>query len=217
MTARIKYTDPTADQTRPNNEGIYTIKDYEWLLNRFTSKHWSVAECKFYNHNQNILACTLKAKLKHESGSLLRIIPKDSTPKRAGRPMKTVHRIYLTNRLSDNSCTVLTLDTNSDIKLPTTIETPDGPYASTCTSSPNEVRTIKWNIYQNTQTHPHPKLNTALKTASRSYIHSVQDDLEYKPNIIKRLPDVLLTAFGGTQQVSNIYQSQPTLKTFQET
>lgn len=198
----VTLIDSEVRPTPPNHgEPHTTIKDYEWLLRRFTSPAWTIENCAFADHSRNILACTLNAKLRHDSGSLLRVSPKDRAPGLAGRPMKTVHRIYLTNTTSEAPCTVLTLPE-------------DAPNSLNTITTEDSSSVLEWPQYENIDTHPHPNLHTVLNTASRSYIHSVENDLKYRPNIIRSLFHTVLTALGGTQIVSIEFQKQPKLTSF---
>lgn len=203
------FVDETVPTTNPHAESdTYTVADYEWLLSRFTAPEWTVENCEFVE-NRNVATIVLRATLRHTTGSLLRCVPKYSK-KGLGSSIKDVHRIYLNNQLTEEPSQVLTLNTSrDDVHQPTSIVS-RGVYGGE-----HKKRVIPWDQFTAATEHPYPILLDCLKTATKSYIHIVEDDLNALPNIVDNVPDALLTLYGGAQTVTQIYRSQSRISDFQ--
>lgn len=200
MPIDTQFVDPGVEATRPNEDtGYYTIADYRWVLQRFTSPRWTVEETTFADPEAPIAFQPLKATLRHQRGAAIFCSPK--RPFRNRDWHKSVHRV----RLSPASGAV-------EVAFVDPTDAPSEFHAQSGEPADDDSVQMPWETFAGASSHPFSALDNVLKTARRTRVREIESDRRL--NCVKPIPLAVCTMLGLAIRVSRQVQAQPTLTAF---
>jgi hypothetical protein len=159
----------TQPPKRPIEHHPESIK---WLLNRFTSRDWTVDAAQFEptNNDQQILSLTIS----HTTGSFIQCTPVDS-PNTTETPSDRTHQIRIRNTVTD---------TEEYVK----------SYNSDGRKAFSEISTI------NPFEHPYPDITEHTDFIPQEQIHSAADGVREKLTVAN-IEDIIPLVFAGVKRV----------------
>lgn len=202
-----EFSTPETPPAAPNaDQDHHTIRDYEWLLTRYTSPRWSLESIEFeYNDHASVRCSVLSASLRHETGSHVQILPFDPWEHHPGTTIYRRHRVRLRDTARDEDA-YLTFDRDiTDVD--THLDIPDGPLPDAL-SGPE------------TPLVPFPTLEAAITVHSQAQVHHTDsqvtnlDTQHGRGYNIKPTDHAALAAIAGTRRVAREVQQQTGLDAF---
>lgn len=202
-----EFSTPETPPTAPNaDRATHTIRDYEWLLKRYTSPRWSLESIAFeFNDHANVLCSVLSASLRHENGSHVQILPFDPWEHQPGTTIYRRHRVRLRDTARDEDAYLTFAPNIADVD--DHLDIPNGPLPDALSNTP-------------TQMVPFPDLEDAITVHAQAQVHYTDsqvtnaDTRHGRGYNIKETDHATLAAIAGTRRVAREVQQQTGLDAF---
>lgn len=193
------FTDETPVAPPTATSETHTVRDIEWVLQRFTSPEWTPTTVGLRDNDHNGAAVSvLEATVRHDSGSLIQCLPIDPWDHSPGPTVYRRNRIRVRNHITDEQSYV-------------TVE-PD--------EAPLDIETAFFDEFESQTEHP---LDTAVEYATfhdQTQVHEVDEQLRSigsgkgRGYTVETWNEALVAMFAAAQSVTDSQCEQTTLDGF---